>query len=88
MIKDCQQVISDRQAHAFIPPTKNVKPWKDRQARSIEHHKLLKIVKRLRKALWKNWSDYHRQSFVDTKMQCIKLLADKLTVRRFSSSGK
>lgn len=83
MTKDCRQVISDRQTHAFILPTKNVKPWKDRQARFIEHHKLLKIFKQLRKALCKNWSGYHRQSFVDTKMQCIKLLADKLTARRF-----
>ena len=35
------------------------------------------------KALWKKWSGYHRRSFVETMMHCIKLLGDKLTVRSF-----
>jgi hypothetical protein len=33
--KYCRQVIADRQAHAFIPPRKNVKPWKDKKLRSL-----------------------------------------------------
>ena len=78
-------MISDRQAHTVIPPRKNAKPWKDRQARSLERNKLLKTVKRLGRAIWKKWSGYHRRSLVETKMHFIKLLGDKLTARNFAS---
>ena len=83
--KHCRQVILDRDAHAVIPPRKNAKPWKDQQARSIERNELLKTVKRLGRAVWKNWSGYHRRSLVETKMHCIKLLGDKLSSRNFKS---
>ncbi|MEQ0925478.1 IS5 family transposase, partial [Acinetobacter schindleri] len=83
--KYCRQVISDRQAHAVIPPRKNAKPWKDKQARSIERNELLKTVKRLGRVIWKKWSGYHRRSLVETKMHCIKLLGDKLSARSFQS---
>lgn len=83
--KCCRQVISDRQAHAVIPPRKNAKPWKDKKARSIKRNELLKTVKRLGRALWKKWSGYHRRSLVETKMHCIKLLGDKLCSRNFDS---
>ena len=49
--KYCRQVIVDRQAHAFIPPRKNVKPWKDKKLRSLERNELLKTVKRLGRTL-------------------------------------
>ena len=83
--KYCRQVISDRQAHAVIPPRKNAKPWKDKQSRSIERNELLKTVKRLGRVIWKKWSGYHRRSLVETKMHCIKLLGDKLSARSFQS---
>ena len=78
-------MISDRQAHAVIPPIKNAKPWKDKKLRSLERNELLKTVKRLGRSLWKKWSDYHRRSLEETKMHCIKLLGDKLTARSFPS---
>ena len=31
------------------------------------------------------WSGYHRRSLVETKMNCIKLLGDKLSARSFDS---
>jgi len=83
--KYCRQVISNRQAYAVIPPRKNTKPWKDKQARSIERNELLKTVKRLGRVLWKKWSGYHRRSLVETKMHCIKLLGDKLSARNVQS---
>lgn len=83
--KYCRQVISDRQAHAVIPPRKNAKPWKDKQVRSIERNELLKTLKHLGRAIWKKWSGYHRRSLVETKMHCIKLLGDKLSARNFDS---
>ena len=81
--KYCREVISDRQAHAVIPPRKNAKPWQDKKAGSIERNELLKTVKCLGRAIWKKWSGYHQRSLVETKMHCIKLLGDKLMARCF-----
>ena len=72
--KYCRQVIADRQAHAVIPPRKNVKPWKDKKLRSLERNELLKTVKPLGRTFWKKWSGYHRKILIKTKMGCIKLL--------------
>ncbi|MEI4767889.1 IS5 family transposase, partial [Acinetobacter nosocomialis] len=83
--KCCRQVISERQAHAVIPPRKNAKPWKDTKAHSLERNELLRTVKRLGRTLWKKWSGYHRRSLLETKMHCIKLLGDKLSSRNFDS---
>ena len=83
--KQCRQVITDREANAVIPLRKNAKPWKDKQARSIKRNELLKTVKRLRRMIWKTWASDHHRSLVETKMHCIKLLDDKLSVRHFSS---
>lgn len=80
-----RQVISDRQAHAVIPPGKNARPWKDKKFGALERNELLKTVKHLGKTLWKKWSGYHQCSLVETKMHCIKLLGDKLSVRSFDS---
>ena len=49
-----RQVISDRQAHAVIPPRKNAKLWKDKKAESLERNELLKTVKHLGRIIWKN----------------------------------
>ena len=83
--KCCRQVISDRHAHAVIPPSKNARPWKDKKLGSLERNELLKTIKRLGRMLWKKWSGYHRCSLVETKMHCIKLLGDKLSARNFQS---
>ena len=34
--KLCRQVISDRHAHAVIPPRKNARSWNDRKLGSLE----------------------------------------------------
>ena len=83
--KCCRQLISDRRAHAVIPPRKNAKPWKNQKTGSLERNELLKTVKYLGRAVWKKWSGYHRRSLVETKMHCIKLLGEKLTARCFPS---
>ncbi|QZM13915.1 Mobile element protein (plasmid) [Acinetobacter lwoffii] len=62
----------------MIPPRKNAKPWKDIKAHSRERNELLRTVKCLGRTIWKKWSGYHRQSLLETKMHCIKLLGDKL----------
>ena len=83
--KYCRKVISDRQAYAVIPLRKNAKLWKDKKLRSLERNELLKTVKCLGRTIWKKWSGYHRQSLVETKMHCIKLLGDKLSAKNFQS---
>lgn len=83
--KKCRKVITDRQAHAVIPPRKNARSWKDTKAYSQERNELLRSVKYLGRTLWKKWSGYHRRSLVETKMHCIKLLGDKLSARNFDS---
>ncbi|WP_035372758.1 IS5 family transposase, partial [Acinetobacter gerneri] len=83
--KQCREVISDRQAHTVIPPRKNAKPGKDTKISSLERNELLRTVKHLGRAIWKNWSGYHHRSLVETKMHCIKLLGDKLSARNFQS---
>ena len=40
----CRQVISDRDAHAVIPPRKNAKPWKDKNLGFVERNELLKDI--------------------------------------------
>ena len=83
--KRCRQLITDRNAHAIIPPRKNAKPWKDTKSSSLERNELLRKVKRLGRTLWKKWPGYHWRSLVETKMHCIKLLGDKLSARNFDS---
>jgi len=83
--KRYRQLITDRNAHAIIPPRKNAKPWKDTKVHSLERNELLRTVKRLGRTLWKKWSGYHQRSLVETKMHCIKLLGDKLSARNFDS---
>lgn len=67
----------------MIPPRKNAKTWRDEKPGSLERNELLKTVKRLGRAIWKKWSEYHRHSLVEAKMHFIKLLGDKLTARNF-----
>lgn len=33
--------------------------------------------------IWKKWSCYHQRSFVETKMQCFKLLGERVMGRDF-----
>ncbi len=37
----------------------------------------------LGRAIWRRWSGYHRQSRVDSKMLCVKLMRQSLTARDF-----
>ncbi|MDH1607482.1 hypothetical protein N5J23_16875, partial [Comamonas aquatica] len=39
--------------------------------------------KRLGRRIWKVWSGYHRRSLVETKMNCIKRLGERVMARRF-----
>jgi hypothetical protein len=76
--RNCHDVIADRGAAAIIPPRKNAKPWKPTTAGAVARNEALRASKYLGRAIWRNWSGYHRRSRAETKMHCMKLLGQRL----------
>ena len=81
--RNCHDAIADRGAQAVIPPRKNAKPWKPTTAGAVARNEALRASKYLGRAIWRNWSGYHRRSRVETKMNCMKLLGQRLMARDF-----
>jgi transposase len=79
----CHNAIADRGASAVIPPRRNAQPWKPTTAGAIARNDALRASRYLGRALWRNWSGYHRRSRVETKMHCMKLLGQRLMARDF-----
>ena len=69
--RKCHDAIADRGAAAIIPPRKNAKPWKTVTAGAVARNEALRASKYLGRALWRQWSGYHRRSRVETKMHCV-----------------
>jgi len=68
-------------ATPVIPPRKNARIRKS----SVSEHRNAAIAacKRLGLSIWKRWSGYHRRSLVETKMNCIKRLGERVMSRTF-----
>jgi hypothetical protein len=49
-----------------VPPRKNAKPWKTVTAGAVARNEALRASKYLGRAIWRNWSGYHRRSRVET----------------------
>jgi hypothetical protein len=81
--RNCHSAIADRGAHATIPPCRNAKTWKPTTAGTIARNEALRASKYLARAIWQNWSGYHRRSRAETKMHCMKLLGQRLMARDF-----
>lgn len=81
--RNCHDSIADRGAAAIIPPRKNAKLWKPTTAGAIARNEALRASKYLGRAIWRNWSGYHRRSRAETKMHCMKLLGQRLMARDF-----
>ena len=81
--RNCHNAIADRGANAIIPPRKNAKPWKPTTAGAVARNEALRAAKYLGRAIWRNWSGYHRRSRAETKMHCMKLLGQRLMARDF-----
>ena len=79
----CHDAIAARDAAAIIPPRRNARPWKPDTAGARARNEILRASKHLGRALWRNWSGYHRRSRVETKMNCVKLLGQRLMSRDF-----
>jgi len=81
--RNCHDAIADRGAHAVIPPRKNARPWKPATEGAIARNEALRASTYLGRAIWRNWSRYHRRSRAETKMHCMKLLGQRLMARDF-----
>ena len=79
----CHDAIAARGAAAIIPPRRNARPWKPDTTGARARNESLRASKHLGRALWRNWSGYHRRSRVETKMNCVKLLGQRLMSRDF-----
>ncbi len=81
--RKCHDAIAARGAHAVIPPRRNAKPWKPTSAGAIARNEAVNASRYLGRALWRQWSGYHRRSRVETKMHCVKLMGQSLMARDF-----
>lgn len=81
--RKCHEAIAARGAAAVIPPRKNAKPWKPTSPGAVARNEALRTSKYLGRSIWRRWSGYHRQSRVESKMNCIKLLGQSLMARDF-----
>ena len=81
--RKCHDAIADGGAHAVIPPRRNAKPWTPTTAGAVARNEALRASKYLGRAIWRNWSGYHRRSRAETKMNCMKLLGQRLMARDF-----
>lgn len=79
----CHDAIAARGAAAIIPPRRNARPWKPDTTGARARNEILRASKHLGRALWRNWSGYHRRSRVETKMNCVKLLGQRLMSQDF-----
>ena len=79
--RKCHDAIAGRGAHAVIPPRKNAQLWKTVTAGAVARNEALRASKYLGRAIWRNWSGYHRRRRVETKMHCVKLLGQRLMAR-------
>jgi hypothetical protein len=74
----CHNAIADRGAAAVIPPRRNAQPWRPTTAGAVARNDALRASKYLGRALWRNWSGYHRRSRVETNMHCLKSLGQRM----------
>ncbi len=65
----------------IIPPRKNARIRKG--SVFVHRNAAIAACRRLGRSLWKRWSGYHRRSLVETKMNCIKRLGERVMSRTF-----
>ena len=75
------EAVIQRGAVSIIPPRKNARIRKG-DAFAYRNAALV-ACRRLGRRIWKVWSGYHRRSLVETKMNCIKRLGERVMSRTF-----
>lgn len=79
--RTCHAAIAARQACAVIPTRRNGRPWKETTPGAQGRNETLRATRRFGRAIWRNWSGYHRRSLIEAKMRCLKLLGERLMAR-------
>lgn len=77
----CHDAIAAHIAAAVIPPRRNARPWKPDTPGARARNESLRASKHFGRALWRNWSGYHRRSRAETKMNRMKQLGLRLMSR-------
>ncbi|MFS0851939.1 IS5 family transposase [Novosphingobium panipatense] len=81
--RKCHGAIAGRNAEAIIPVRRNGRSWTKEGPGVEARNEALRATRRFGRAIWKNWSGYHRRSLVETKMSCFKRLGQRVTARTF-----
>ena len=82
-IKQVYESVIEHGATPIIPPRKNARI---RKGKAFAHrNEAIAACKNLGRGIWKAWSGYHRRSLVETKMNCIKRLGERVMARGFES---
>jgi hypothetical protein len=79
--RTCHSAVAAREATAVIPTRRNGRPWKEITPGAQARNDILRASRRLSRAIWRNWSGYHRRSLIEAKMRCLKLLGERLMAR-------
>lgn len=75
------EAVIKRGAIPIIPPRKNARI---RKGQAFAHRNAaIAACRRLGRSIWKLWIRYHRRSLVETKMNCIKRLGERVMSRTF-----
>lgn len=80
----CHAAIAAHKATAVIPTRRNGRPWKETTPGAQARNDILRTSRRLGRAIWRNWSGYHRRSLIKAKMRSMKLLGERLSARTSS----
>ena len=75
------EAVIKRRAIPIIAPRKNARI---RKGQAFAHRNVaIAACRRLGRSIWKRWIGYHRRSLVETKMNCIKRLGERVMSRTF-----
>jgi hypothetical protein len=77
--RKCHDAIAARNARAIIAPRKNAKLWKPDTLEARARNEAVQSSKDLGRAQ----TGYHRRSRIETKMNCLKLMGQRLAARDF-----
>ena len=79
--KQVYEAVIRHGATPIIPARKNARIRKG--STFVHRNAAIAACKRLGRQIWKVWSGYHRRSLVETKMNCIKRLGERVMARSF-----
>ncbi|MBU2959638.1 IS5 family transposase [Citreicella sp. C3M06] len=77
----CHAAIIEHGADAVIPIRRNGRAWKEDCPAALVRNEILRATRRLGRALWKRWADYHVRSRIEAQMNRLKLFGERITSR-------